>query len=103
MNTRLVGTAGTRDVGRSKTLQPFHGSEVAFWPNARTHFAGVLQAVPDLPGSEIILESTANGAGGEFHGRWQQDSPRAPARRAARHSPNRPIGHTRPRPCRPRR
>ena len=29
-----VGTAGTKDVGRSKTLQLFHGSEVAFWPNA---------------------------------------------------------------------
>ena len=67
-----VGTAGTKDVGRSKTLQLFHGSEVAFWPNASTHFAGVVQAVPDLPDTEIILESTANGVGGEFHARWQQ-------------------------------
>lgn len=67
-----VGTAGTKAVGRSKTIQLFHGSEVAFWPNAATHFAGVVQAVPDLPGTEIILESTANGVGGEFHGRWQQ-------------------------------
>ena len=67
-----VGTAGTRAVGRSKTIQLFHGSEVAFWPNAAGHFAGVVQAVPDLPGTEIILESTANGVGGEFHARWQQ-------------------------------
>ncbi len=67
-----VGTAGTKAVGRSKTIQLFHGSEVAFWPNAPTHFAGVVQAVPDLPGTEIILESTANGVGGEFHERWQQ-------------------------------
>lgn len=67
-----VGTAGTKAVGRSKTIQYLHGSEVAFWPNAPTHFAGVVQAVPDLPGTEIILESTANGIGGEFHERWQQ-------------------------------
>lgn len=66
-----VGTAGTKAVGRSQTIQLFHGSEVAFWPNAPTHFAGVVQAVPDLPGTEIILESTANGVGGEFHERWQ--------------------------------
>lgn len=67
-----VGTAGTKAAGRSQTVQHFHGSEVAFWPNAATHFAGVVQAVPDLPGTEIVLESTANGVGGEFHERWQQ-------------------------------
>lgn len=67
-----VGTAGAKAVGRSQTIQFFHGSEVAFWPNAPGHFAGVVQAVPDLPGTEVILESTANGVGGEFHERWQQ-------------------------------
>lgn len=67
-----VGTAGAKSVGRSKTVTLFHGSEVAFWPNAKGHFAGVVQAVPDLAGTEIILESTANGVGGEFHERWQQ-------------------------------
>lgn len=67
-----VGTAGAKATGRSQTVQLFHGSEVAFWPNAKLHFAGVVQAIPDLPGTEIILESTANGVGGEFHERWQQ-------------------------------
>ncbi|WP_422383271.1 hypothetical protein [Roseibium album] len=67
-----VGTAGSKAVGRSRTIQLFHGSEVAFWPNADKHFAGVVQAVPDLDGTEILLESTANGVGGEFHERWQQ-------------------------------
>lgn len=67
-----VGTAGAKATGRSQTVQLFHGSEVAFWPNAPTHFAGVVQAIPDAPGTEIILESTANGLGGEFHERWQQ-------------------------------
>jgi hypothetical protein len=67
-----VGTAGSKAVGRSKTVQLFHGSEVAFWPNASTHFAGVVQAIPDLPDTEVVLESTANGVSGEFFERWQQ-------------------------------
>jgi len=66
-----VGTAGSKGVGRSSTIQLFHGSEVAFWPNAQTHAAGVLQAVPDMDGTEIILESTANGVGNLFHEKWK--------------------------------
>lgn len=61
-----VGTAGKKETGRSGTVQFFHGSEVAFWPNAETHMAGVVQSVPDLPGTEIILESTSAGAQGMF-------------------------------------
>lgn len=66
-----VGTAGSTAVGRGSTIQFFHGSEVAFWPNAQTHAAGVLQAVPDEPGTEVIKESTANGLGNYFHKEWQ--------------------------------
>lgn len=66
-----VGTAGTKGVGRSSTIQLFHGSEAAFWPHADTHAAGVLQAVPDAIGTEIILESTANGIGNLFHQKWR--------------------------------
>lgn len=66
-----VGTAGTKGVGRSSTIQKFHGSEVAFWPHAQTHAAGVLQAVPDEGGTEVILESTANGVGNYFHDKWR--------------------------------
>src|SRR5215813_11001499 len=51
-----VGTAGTRGIGRSSTLQLFHGSEVAFWPFAETHLAGILQAVADRPGTEAVKE-----------------------------------------------
>lgn len=67
-----VATAGQKAVGRSKTVQLFHGSEVAFWPNAADHFAGIGQAIPELPGTEMILESTANGITGEFYERWQK-------------------------------
>ena len=66
-----VGTAGTKGVGRSSTIQLLHGSEVAFWPHAETHAAGVLQAVADVPGTEVILESTANGLGNFFHNTWR--------------------------------
>lgn len=65
-----IGTAGTRGVGRSSTLQLFHGSEVAFWPNADSHAAGVMQALADEDGTEAILESTANGVGNFFHLKW---------------------------------
>lgn len=67
-----VGTAGAKAVGRSQTLQLFHASEYAFWPNADAHAAGVLQAVPEMLGTEIIKESTANGMGNQFHQEWQK-------------------------------
>ena len=66
-----IGTAGSKQVGRSKTIQLFHGSEYAFWPNAETHKSGILQTVPELIGTEIIKESTANGMGNAFHIEWQ--------------------------------
>lgn len=66
-----VGTAGNKAVGRSSTVQLFHGSEVGFWPNAQQHAAGILQAIPDEPGTEIFKESTANGVGNYFHKEWQ--------------------------------
>jgi hypothetical protein len=62
-----VGTAGTKGLGRSKTFQMVHWSEVAYSPNAADHAAGILQTVADLPDTEIILESTANGEGDYFH------------------------------------
>jgi hypothetical protein len=66
-----VATAGTAGAGRSATIQLFHGSEVAFWPHAETHVAGALQAISDGPGTEVILESTANGIGSFFHRVWR--------------------------------
>ena len=66
-----VGTAGNKGAGRSQTIQLFHGSEVAFWPNAEDHAKGVLQAVSNEKGTEIILESTANGIGNYFHNMWK--------------------------------
>ena len=66
-----IGTAGNKAVGRGQTLQYFHGSEVAFWMNASEHTKGIMQAVPDAPGTEVIWESTANGVGNFFHEQWK--------------------------------
>ena len=66
-----IGTAGNKAVGRSQTIHYFHGSEVAFWPNAEEHTKGIFQAVPDAYDTEIILESTANGVNNYFHRFWK--------------------------------
>lgn len=65
-----VGTAGNRAVGRSQTIQLFHGSETGFWQFAEDHAKGIMQAISSEPGTEVILESTANGIGNYFHQRW---------------------------------
>ncbi len=62
-----VGTAGNEDVGRGGTLQYFHGSEVAFWEKTDGIQTGILQSIADVAGTEVILESTANGMGNLFH------------------------------------
>lgn len=55
-------TAGGSGVGRSYTLKCLHLSEYAFWPgNKAETFTGLVQAVPDKPGTLIVIESTANG------------------------------------------
>lgn len=63
----VVATAGTKEVGRSDTIQLLHGSEVPSWPNAADHIAGLFQALSKGPGSESVLEATAKGIGNVFH------------------------------------
>lgn len=67
-----VGTAGNENVGRGGTIHFFHGSEVAFWENTDGIATGIMQCVPDLDGTEIILESTANGMGNMFYEKCMQ-------------------------------
>ena len=64
-----IGTAGNESVGRGTTIQYFHGSEVAFWPQRSEGeiTKRIFQAVPDMDETELILESTANGIGNFFH------------------------------------
>lgn len=62
-----VGTAGSGDVGRGGTVQLFHGSEVAMWKNTDDIETGLMESIPDIDGTEVILESTAKGLGNFFH------------------------------------
>lgn len=55
-----VATAGSKDIGRSKTLNFFHGSEAAFWANGiNAIMTGLGQAL--TKDSIQILETTPNG------------------------------------------
>jgi hypothetical protein len=65
-----LATAGTEDVARGMTAQLAHLSEFAFWTNGQKHMAGLGNTVPDVDGSEILIESTANGLGNAFHQMW---------------------------------
>ena len=73
LNSRIrCATAGGDGIGRSYTLKALHLSELAFWPgNKLDTLTGLLQAVPDLPGTLIIIESTANGYE-EFKKLWDK-------------------------------
>jgi len=62
-----VGTAGSAEIGRGLTIHLLHGSEVAFYENSDQLSTGLLQAVPDVAGTEMIMESTANGPGNWFY------------------------------------
>lgn len=61
------GTAGTDYVGRGGTIQILHLSECPFWDHPEEIVKGMLQSVPDMAGTEIIFESTANGMDPVFY------------------------------------
>lgn len=65
-------TAGTSGVGRSDTFDNLHLSELAFWQgDVKATLTGLFQAVPNLPNTMIIIESTANGFE-KFKELWDQ-------------------------------
>lgn len=64
-------TAGAPEAGRGTTPTIAHLSEVAFWVHDVKILAGLFQGISQADGTEVILESTANGIGNEFHRLWQ--------------------------------
>jgi len=64
-------TAGSKEAGRGTTPTIAHLSEVAFWQFDEQILAGLFQGISQEEGTEIILESTANGASGEFYRLFQ--------------------------------
>lgn len=67
-----VGTANTVEGGRGNTFHNIHISEVAFFPAAEKTLTALLQSVPDMMNTLVVLESTANGIGDYFHKQWQK-------------------------------
>lgn len=67
-----VGTAGSKEIGRSMTNQLIHMSEYAFYDNPSEIKRGIEQTVADIPGTEKIKESTANGIANAFYTDWQE-------------------------------
>jgi hypothetical protein len=66
-----VLTASDSNAGRGLTVQNMHLSEVSRWPgDAAATLAGMRAAL--IPGGELVLESTPNGAYGCFYEEWQQ-------------------------------
>ena len=57
-----VGSAESSGLGRGMTFRYVHLSEYAFWKKDKKEIlTGILQAVPNLPGTMVFIESTANG------------------------------------------
>ena len=65
-----VTVATEEGSGRSDTAQSLHASEAAFWKNLKDQIAALMQTVPEMPGTEIIFETTANSFN-EFHSFWR--------------------------------
>lgn len=70
-----VATAGSTGAGRGDTASFFHGSEVAFFEDGAEIASGIMQTIPNAPGTEVYLESTANGASGFFYSQWMLAAP----------------------------
>jgi len=73
-STLNVDTAQSPESGRSETRNLVHLSEVAKWPERATQgtqskMISVLNSVPMLPETLVVLESTANGLN-HFYRRW---------------------------------
>lgn len=69
-------TAKNKEAGRAGTYQCVIATEYARWAeegvaNAGDVLSGLLKCVADVPLTLIELESTANGASGDFYDRWQ--------------------------------
>lgn len=63
----LVGTAYNSEIGRSAPYNWVLLSEAAFYRDMGTLMTGLMQRIPNSPDSGIVIESTANGTGGDFY------------------------------------
>jgi hypothetical protein len=57
-----IATAGGDGIVRGDTVSVAHLSEFAWWPasSAKGNFSGLMDAIPNVPGTAVFIESTAN-------------------------------------------
>ena len=67
-----IETAANLSAGRSLTIQNLHISELALWDRAEETMGGLMQSVPDIPESMVIVESTAQGISNYFYNMWNE-------------------------------
>lgn len=69
----MVATAGGEGIARGETITHAHLSELAFWKEsiARDNLNGLLQSIPEVEGTAVFIESTANGVTGPFYEMWK--------------------------------
>ena len=70
-----VGSAEEPDAIRSFDLAMAHMTEIAFWANTQTKSGedlvqSLYATIPDVPGTFVMMESTAKGIGDFFHEQW---------------------------------
>ncbi len=63
--------AAGENAGRGRTIQNLHCSEVSRWGGEGEEALASLRSAL-VPGGDIVLESTANGAGGLFYEEWRR-------------------------------
>jgi hypothetical protein len=66
-----VDTANNMQAGTSFTIHNLHISELAKWERPEEVMPGLMQSVPDIPDTMVVIESTAYGDGGYFCDMWK--------------------------------
>jgi hypothetical protein len=71
LDSEFTVTSADENAGRGRTIQNLHCTEVSRWGRRGEEALASLRAAV-VPGGEIVLESTPNGAGGLFYEEWQR-------------------------------
>lgn len=70
-----IGSVERHDAFRGSDIAMAHLSETAYWPasplrNPEEAIRSIAGAIPDIPDTLLVIESTANGVGNYFHREW---------------------------------
>lgn len=71
LDSEFSVTSADENAGRGRTIQHLHCTEVSRWGRGGEEALASLRAAL-VPGGEIVLESTPNGAGGLFYEEWRR-------------------------------